>query len=208
MVTVPSGLAEYYHTDHHGSVVATSRGDNGNIRQGPVLYDAYGNCFVGAAACTTLGATANPFLYTGMYLDQETGLFYDRARSYSSTLGRFAQTDPVGYDADLNLYLYGENDPVNETDPSGRNTYMVSRPVIPDDVAFKIATAAGLLSERMVPGSGAVCGGCDLSAGEVFHAFVFGCHKRQFRHSAFLCQRNQGVGLGPVQFRDQYRKSF
>ena len=119
MVTVSTGLAEYYHTDHHGSVVATSRGDNGNIRQGPVLYDAYGNCFVGAAACTTLGATANPFLYTGMYLDQETGLFYDRARYYSSALGRFAQTDPVGYKNDLNLYTYVGNDPLNHIDPTG-----------------------------------------------------------------------------------------
>ena len=30
------------------------------------------------------------------------------------------QVDPVGYDADLNLYIYGKNDPNDKTDPTGR----------------------------------------------------------------------------------------
>jgi RHS repeat-associated protein len=54
-----------------------------------------------------------------MRLDAETGLYYDRARFYSSSLGRFLQTDPVGYAADLNLYAYVGNDPTDKTDPSG-----------------------------------------------------------------------------------------
>lgn len=54
-----------------------------------------------------------------MRLDTETGLYFDKARFYASIVGRFLQTDPVGYSADLNLYTYVDNDPNDKTDPSG-----------------------------------------------------------------------------------------
>ncbi len=38
---------------------------------------------------------------------------------YWGTGGRFLQTDPVGYTADLNLYTYVGNDPIGSTDPTG-----------------------------------------------------------------------------------------
>jgi len=43
-----------------------------------------------------------------------------RHRDYSATLGRWTQTDPIGFDAgDTNLYRFVGNGPVNAVDPSG-----------------------------------------------------------------------------------------
>jgi RHS repeat-associated protein len=106
-----SGARTYYHVNHQGSVIATTDAA-GNVNQ-RLSYDEYG---VGPVDQSSIGV---PFRYTGRRFDRETGLYYYRARYYSPNLGRFLQTDSVGYKDDLNLYAYVGSDPLDKTDPTG-----------------------------------------------------------------------------------------
>ena len=88
-----TGVRQYYHANHQGSIIAMSDGSGTVVDH--YSYDEYGN---------SNDLTGNPFRYTGRRLDAETGLYYYRARYYSPAIGRFLQTDPIGYGDGLNWY--------------------------------------------------------------------------------------------------------
>lgn len=69
--------------------------------------------------------TKCPYLFTGRYYDQETQLYYYRARCYHPELGRFISRDPLGYNAGANLYEYGASNPTNTVDPSGNLAFLI-----------------------------------------------------------------------------------
>jgi len=82
-------------------------------------YDAYGKQTITTATGTTRNQSAVGFSrgFTGYILDDETGLYYARARMYSTDLGRFIGRDPFDYVDGYSLY-YAYFAP-GATDPFG-----------------------------------------------------------------------------------------
>jgi RHS repeat-associated protein len=89
------------YSDQTGTVSSSS---------GVYSYDAYGapNSWAGSR-----------FRYTGQLAIAQAQLYYYKARVYDPVMGHFLQTDPVGYEDNLDLYEYVADDPTDRGDPSG-----------------------------------------------------------------------------------------
>lgn len=119
----------YYHQNSLWSVEAITNAAGMVVER--YAYDAYGlpAIFNGAGAAvapnpwgTPHSAIGNPWMFTGRQLDEETGIYFYRARYYNPVKGRFLQRDVLGYVDGINLYAYARSNPVRFLDSTGANT--------------------------------------------------------------------------------------
>ena len=110
--TVSAANRRYFHADQQGSIISVAD-TNGNAIQ-TNTYDSYG---------VPAGGNGGRFQYTGQIILADLGLYYYKARIYNPTIGRFMQTDPIGYKDDEDLYSYVGEDPMDRTDPTGNLSF-------------------------------------------------------------------------------------
>ncbi len=67
---------------------------------------------------------ANSLQYTGRENDN-TGLYFYRARYYDPQLKRFISSDPIGLGGGVNVYAYVRGNPLSLRDPQGQDAFGV-----------------------------------------------------------------------------------
>ena len=115
-----SSTPYYIHTDNIGSTTAITDGSGNLVER--VTYDGYGlPTFTDALGQTLKKSTIrNTTLFQGREYDYDLALYNYRARYLDPSLGRFLQTDPLGYQDSMNLYQGMGMNPVNFVDPRGK----------------------------------------------------------------------------------------
>ncbi len=130
-----SGSTYYYHQNQLWSVEAITNSSGNPVERydycggdtlqcgdpyGAVtIYDGSFNPIAPNAWGTAHSAIGNPWMFTGREFDEETGLYYYRARSYDPLQGRFLQRDPDDLVNGPNPYQYGFDNPLGFVDPTG-----------------------------------------------------------------------------------------
>jgi len=137
------GAWHYYLTDARGNV-------RGLVNQSGTTVEAEYKYLPFGDTVSTAGNVVNNLRFGGREVDGETGLYYNRARYYDPTVGRFVSEDASGL-VPVNRYSYAGDEPVNGRDPDGRRCEPVAQmqaapPVTPVNGAPTVPAATASAS--------------------------------------------------------------
>jgi RHS repeat-associated protein len=166
-----AGQPVYRVTDNLGTTVGSLLA-NGTFVD-PIDHAPFGQVFT--------GSTNDPYFFTGLERDGESGLDHAQFRQYASTMGRWMSPDPYDGSMDLsnpqslNRYSYVSNMPMNFTDPTGlfgEELYtIIGTPLI--GCGASCAGLADILSGPV----GWIIGGIEAGF-ELAHVFGWGAHPK------------------------------
>lgn len=131
----PSGTVRYFSHDQLGSTTQLTNSSGATVQS--YAYDAHGQ------RTSSTPTVPNPFQYAGQYTDATTGLQYLRARYHDPTTGQFLSPDPL-QDTTGQPYSYANNDPINNTDPTGQFSVSDVRDFAAGTSDFAAGTLDGL----------------------------------------------------------------
>jgi RHS repeat-associated protein len=139
----------FYHHDQLGSTRLLT--DATGAVQATYAYDPYGSL----NAIT--GIVSAPFLFTGQFVDTESGLYYLRSRYYDRTTAQFISTDPwVGITR--SPYAYVAGNPLNATDASGHAAQACALILVQPEGPGEAACVVGIIIDVGVVVIGGILG--------------------------------------------------
>jgi RHS repeat-associated protein len=106
----------FYQCDHLGTPQELTDCD-GKVAWS-AQYKAWGQAQEAISEAGRKAGIRNPIRFQGQYLDDETGLHYNRHRYYDPDGARYITADPIGLLGGMNAYEYAPN-PTGWTDPLG-----------------------------------------------------------------------------------------
>lgn len=116
---VPDNNKKYFYLHDRLGSVRVVIDDTGAARNS-YTYNPFGESF--DSEC--IENVTNPFKFTGQFFDDEIEQYYLRARQYDPALMRFTTRDPERGSRQepltLHKYLYCQNNPIKNVDPTGR----------------------------------------------------------------------------------------
>jgi RHS repeat-associated protein len=121
---VTSNTPYYYAQDHLGSVRDLVDASGSGLAT--YDYDPYGQ----PTRSTIYGSARADYRYAGLFYHAPSGLYLTHYRVYDPVPARWLSRDPIGEPGGVNLYGYARDNPINLTDPTGKEPIILAAAAI------------------------------------------------------------------------------